>query len=234
MLLSIDHLWKMNFLNVKQATDSIVAKGGNKMYVGIDTNTIPTERGEPLNHCADSLRFITNSYNFCLILHACIADATPWTNWAQQSGIRFDYINQNPEIQGQAYLHKPYMDILIDQRAGFQLGFWDRMKILFEYAAKNLDAPPATGIVNNIPVAKPITTGYVRTNTKTFNAYDSTNKVETDNGIVNKENGSHIVHRGTDKYNIKPTQNFIKPKRTVGRNPSKILKIEEGDWEDPD
>lgn len=234
MLLSLEHLWKINFLNVRSATTEVVAKGGNKIYIGVDTNTIPTERGAALNHCAETLRFVTQSYNLCLILHACIVDQSPWTMWAEQSGIRFDYVNQNPEVQGQAYMYKPYMDILIDKRAGFQLGFWYRMKMLFENAVKELDKPPTLEYPKDIPVAKPITTGYVRTNTKTFNAYDSTNKIQTNDGVVDTESGSRFIHRGTDKYTAKPSNTTNRMKRTVGRNPSKVLKIEEGDWEDPD
>jgi hypothetical protein len=231
MLLSLDHLWKINFLNVRAATAETVAKGGNKLYVAVDTNTIPTERGEALNHCADTLRFLTQKYNFCLILYACIADHTPWTNWAKKSGIQFNYINENPEIQGVAYIQKPYLDIIIDKRAGFQLGFWDRMKMLFERASMELDAPPAIQH-KQIPVAKPVTTGYTRTNTKTFNAYDSTNKIETGDGVIT-ESGSQIVHRGTDKYNIKPSQDLTKRTRRSLNGPSKILNIGEDDWEDP-
>ena len=97
------------------------------------------------NGAEEVLRWLTNRKDMCLIL---------WTSshkdstddilaWMAKSGIKFDYVNENPECPSNELLDtssKIYMDLLLDDKAGFngetdwleiknvlvELGQWDR------------------------------------------------------------------------------------------------------------
>lgn len=125
---------------IKKSFDSayadMVRKGWTqRLYVFVDIHSTvlePTykENCKELNFypkAKEALQLLSNRHDIVLTYYSC----TPLEQCKEQSelfkehGIVFDYHNENPEITNAdtkygCYLHKPYFNVLLDDKAGFE------------------------------------------------------------------------------------------------------------------
>lgn len=107
--------------------------GWDKIYVFVDlheTVLIPNWNAADLTHdyypeAQELLQELTARKDVCLIMHTCSHphQIHQYNQTFKEHGIVFDYINQNPEVKTNVrygyYEHKPYYNILFDDKAGF-------------------------------------------------------------------------------------------------------------------
>ena len=80
------------------------------------------------------LQWLTNREDMCLILYTCSHDSyvDEVLTWMQVNGIRFDYVNENPEVGSDDLRNiggKFYFDVLLEDKAGFDLNYdWGNIK----------------------------------------------------------------------------------------------------------
>lgn len=104
--------------------------------------------------CLEVLRWLSNRYNMVPILFTA---STPEyikdvIEWLESIGVYFEYVNSNPEVKSKGFCNvedKFYFDILIDDKAGFELetdwkevkttlqsiGEWDEINSLIRVCA---------------------------------------------------------------------------------------------------
>lgn len=75
----------------------------------------------------DCLRKMSDSPDFCLILWTCshMNEIGKYIKLFADRGIRFDYVNENPEVMTQqngygCYDSKMFADVILDDKAGFE------------------------------------------------------------------------------------------------------------------
>ena len=126
----------MNVFNIRRAFETAKDRLWNKIYWAIDLHdTIVRINQEncditkidyfPL--AKEVLQYLTKRRDFCLILNSSTKtkDLNKWLKLLQKDGIKFDYINCNPEIVGSDcstanFSEKLYCNILLDDKAGFE------------------------------------------------------------------------------------------------------------------
>lgn len=107
--------------------------GWDKIYVFVDlheTILIPDWGAKDLTHdyypeAMELLQELTARKDICLIMHTCSHphQIGQYNKNFMDHKIYFDYVNRNPEIKTDSrygyYEHKPYYNILFDDKAGF-------------------------------------------------------------------------------------------------------------------
>lgn len=107
-------------------------RGWDKIYVFVDIHEtmikpnydadhIPTEF---YDHVKEVMKYLSDKYFFTLILYTCSwpKENEEYLKIFEKNGIHFSYINKNPEVTSKGYGcydDKPYINILIDDKAGF-------------------------------------------------------------------------------------------------------------------
>ena len=84
----------------------------------------------------EGLQYLTNRDDIVLIMYTCSHphEIVKYVEYFKESGIVFDYINENPEVKTDLngygnYDKKPYMSVLMDDKAGFD-GETDWLEII--------------------------------------------------------------------------------------------------------
>lgn len=149
MIFTVDHLWKNNFLNIRESFEDALERKALRFYIAIETNVIPTEAGTDLTNCIKTLQLISQSSFTCLILYTNDPYPYEWVEWGQKCGIKFEHINQNPEIISENYQVKPYYDLLFDKKAGFNIHDWEKVLALLNRGIDRF-------FHRDIPIAKPV------------------------------------------------------------------------------
>lgn len=119
---------------VNQAFKDAIRKGYDCIYVFVDihgtvvkpnysTTELPTEF---YYNAKGALQALSKRPDVRLIMYTCshYEDLVKYQNFFSANGIKFDYINENPEcVTGTGYGNydkKPFYNILLDDRAGFE------------------------------------------------------------------------------------------------------------------
>lgn len=123
----------MNICNIRKTFELAPARNWDTFYVLVDLHgvIIPgnRERKNVLSFisedCAEVLRWFTKRKDFKLILWTSSFpdEIVEILEWLKKRHIHFDYVNENPECKNTKYAdfyHKPYFNILIDDKAGFE------------------------------------------------------------------------------------------------------------------
>jgi len=114
--------------------NSIRDRGWDKTYWGIDLHStviipnyvsgnIPKDFYPLAKEC---MQMLSNRPDVCLIMWTCSHphEVEQYITFFEENDIRFDHINGNPEVitdyGGYGYYEqKPYMNVLLDDKAGF-------------------------------------------------------------------------------------------------------------------
>lgn len=107
--------------------------GWTKMYWAIDVHetmiypnwkegSIPTEF---YLHAKEALQLISSRKDIVTILYTCSHphEIDQYLTYFKENGIRFDYVNENPEVINKKYgnySRKPYFNVLLEDKAGFE------------------------------------------------------------------------------------------------------------------
>lgn len=90
-------------------------------------------------YALESLSLLTNRSDIRMILYTSSHEfqILYYIRQLEKLGVEFDYINVNPEIGEDdfgCYKHKPYFDVYLDDKAGFdaEIEWWDIWKFLRE------------------------------------------------------------------------------------------------------
>ena len=126
----------------KQAYLDKERKSFDKIYVLIDLHgtiikpnytygKIPTEF---YPNALETLKLMTICEDITLIMYTCSHphEINEYVELFKKNGIKFEYVNENPEVVTQAngygcYDKKPYMNVLLDDKAGFDPSEWDEV-----------------------------------------------------------------------------------------------------------
>lgn len=115
-----------------------------KIYVSVDiheTMMIPTwtrDKSEVFYpDCLDVMRYLSNRKDVCLILwtSSLKEDITDYKTLFESLGIKFEYVNSNPEVEHVTYANyndKFYTNVILDDKAGFLPQDWTELKKYFE------------------------------------------------------------------------------------------------------
>lgn len=133
---------KMNICNIKKTFDDYYKFGWNKIYILVDVHgTIVPHSSHKTNSltfvndvCKEVLQNLSSRNDVCLILWSSthINELEKIIEWLGKNSININYANFNPECLNTEYgdyTKKPYYNILIDDRAGFDPDFdWINIK----------------------------------------------------------------------------------------------------------
>lgn len=119
---------------IETAFDVMEKRGWDKVYYLVDLHStvikpnyqagnIPTEF---YPNAKEVLQMLTKRKDICLIMYTCSHphEIEEYKEFFEGHGITFEYVNENPEVKTQeggygCYDKKPYMNVLIDDKAGF-------------------------------------------------------------------------------------------------------------------
>lgn len=123
----------MNLCNIKRTFELKPLRKWDTLYVLIDVHgvIIPGSWHKANDFrfisedCLPVLQWFTKRKDIKLILwtSSYTSEIVGIIEWLQKHGITVDYVNRNPECQNTTYAdfeHKPYFNILIDDKAGFE------------------------------------------------------------------------------------------------------------------
>ena len=108
----------------------------DKIYVFVDVHGVLMEsnyKGVSVvihPECLEPLRRMSNDPFFVLIMWTCSTsdEAAHYFKIFEDLGIKFKYLNDNPEVKNGNgygdYSKKQYANILIDDKAGFEVSDW--------------------------------------------------------------------------------------------------------------
>ncbi len=109
-------------------------KNWDKIYVFVDLHStaikpnykageIPTEFYENAKEC---LQMMSKQKEICLIMYTCSHqhEIKEYLTYFESNNIKFEYVNKNPEVTSNEggygyYEDKPYINVLLDDKAGF-------------------------------------------------------------------------------------------------------------------
>lgn len=96
---------------------------GTMIKPNYEAGNIPKEFYE---HVVETLSHISELSDSCLVMYTCSHpnEIEEYIRLFSSLDIKFDYVNENPEVQTQmngygCYDKKPYMNILFDDKSGF-------------------------------------------------------------------------------------------------------------------
>lgn len=119
---------------IKQSYMDMERKGFDKMYYFVDLHStcikpnysrdeIPTEF---YPYAIECMQILSNTDEICLIMYTCSHphEVAEYIKLFEDNGIKFDYINENPEVTTNEsgygnYDKKPYFNVLMDDKCGF-------------------------------------------------------------------------------------------------------------------
>lgn len=142
---------------IKQSFIDKERKGFDKLFYFVDLHStaikpnysaksLPTEF-YPM--AKEALQLLSNSDEICLIMYTCSQpdEVAQYVQFFKDNGIVFEYVNENPEVTTEKggygnYDTKPYINVLMDDKAGFD-GEEDWFKIHAYFSEKyNLPTEP--------------------------------------------------------------------------------------------
>jgi len=120
-------------------------RGWSKIYIGVDIHgTILKsnyEVGNPPKEffpkALETLQYISQMPNIVMFLYTCSHphEIEEYLKLFEENGIKFQYINENPEVETDnagygCYDKKPYFNVLLDDKAGFNpLVDWEEILV---------------------------------------------------------------------------------------------------------
>ena len=134
----------MNLFNIAKAYAQKDERGWDKVFWMIDMHDtiVPglydtTQEFKFYPHAREVLRFLSLQDDASIILFTCshMREIVGMNDFFHYYGIAFDYINENPEVPDTAlgsYVDKPYFNVLLDDKAGFEPSDWKDIKEVLE------------------------------------------------------------------------------------------------------
>ena len=130
----VHRLWKNNWLNFRHATENVAIRQINKLYIAFElAETVIDANGVAYPNAINVLNYIYHS----TISHTLVTtflDQPYIDNIVAYTGLKYDWVNHNHHFSGS----KPYYDILIDSRAGFQPSEWVYVIDMYKMAEMSL------------------------------------------------------------------------------------------------
>jgi len=132
---------------IQRAFDYADRKGWDRIYIFIDIHDtmikanykrgeIPTEF---YPHAIEVLQYLTKRSDIKLILYTCSHphEIKQYEELFKSHDIVFDYVNENPEVKTDLngygnYDKKPYFNVLMDDKCGFEPHDWLAIKNYFK------------------------------------------------------------------------------------------------------
>lgn len=124
----------MNICNIRRAFEQKAERGWDTLYVMIDVHGVIIPNSYQLHvnrqefispNCEEVLQWFSTRKDIKIILwtSSFSIETAHLIEWLAVKGINIDYVNRNPECVNTKYAdftHKPYFNILIDDKAGFE------------------------------------------------------------------------------------------------------------------
>lgn len=127
----VQRLWKNNWLNFNRATmDVTLRQTVKKLYIAFElADTVIDYNGAAFPNSVEVLNYIYHS-NISHTLVNTFLEESYVHSFVKVSGLKYDWLNHNHHFSGS----KPYYDILIDARAGFQPSEWSYVLDMYRYS----------------------------------------------------------------------------------------------------
>ena len=134
----------MNLFNIKNSYDQKVEKNWDTIFwmVDIHDTIIPgkydiAQSFEFYEYAKEVLQFLSKQDDVCLLLYTCSHPSEISRMWGffGCNDINFEYVNENPCVPDTElgnYKDKPYFNILLENKAGFEPSDWKSIKELLE------------------------------------------------------------------------------------------------------
>ncbi len=131
---------------VEQAFRRAREKGWDKIYIAVDIHgvvLVPTYENdgkkEFYHHARYAMRYLTKRKDVVLMMYTCShqEEIEDYIKFFEENEIHFDCINENTQVRNDQYgnyRYKPYMNILLDDKAGFHPTEWP---LFLTYMEKN-------------------------------------------------------------------------------------------------
>ena len=123
----------MNLFNIERSFKTAKERGWDRLYWFIDYHdTIgPADYGDETKqrkfypYAKKVLQFLSKQPEICLILFTCSHrdDIDTMLTFLKENEIYFNYVNENPECHSSTmsnFSQKPYINVLLDDKAGFE------------------------------------------------------------------------------------------------------------------
>jgi len=133
----------MNLYNIENSFNSMEEREWSTLYWFIDfhgTIAVPdyndtSKKRQFYPYAKEVLQMLSKRLDCCVILWTCSHkdDIKDMIEWTTEHGIHFDYVNENPECPSTTRVNvedKPYYNIMLDDRAGFEPEDWQGIKQL--------------------------------------------------------------------------------------------------------
>jgi len=119
---------------IRKEFEKAIRRGWDKIYVFVDfhevilvpdyQSDVPVVEYYP--GAKELLQYLTERKDICLVTWTCSHphQTENYLEVMSVDGIKFDYVNKNPEVESDRkygyYEHKPYYNILLDDKAGVE------------------------------------------------------------------------------------------------------------------
>lgn len=129
---------------VNQAFRRAHEKKWDRIYVAVDVHgviLIPTYENEGKKefypHAKEVMQYLTERKDVILMMYTCShpPEINEYLAFFEENGIKFDFVNENTQVRNDHYgdyRHKPYMNLLLDDKAGFHPSEWPELLRLLE------------------------------------------------------------------------------------------------------
>jgi hypothetical protein len=131
----------MNIFNIRRAFDEKKRKNWPYLFWLVDCHfTLIEGKYNRFNEdrelypsAQEVLSYLSKREDMVLILWSSMYEdsAMDIVNWCRSKGILFDYFNENPLVPSDSlcdFSKKPYVSIILDDRAGFEPNDWELVK----------------------------------------------------------------------------------------------------------
>lgn len=134
----------MNLFNIANSYQQKIERGWYTLYWCVDVHNtiIPgmydiTQEFEFYKDAKEVLQFLTLQKDVVLIMYTCshLKEIKAMLSFFQSNSITFKYVNANVDVPDTAlgrYVDKPYFNILLEDKAGFENEDWEYIKELLE------------------------------------------------------------------------------------------------------
>ena len=134
----------MNFFNIEKSYELKNIKKWEKVFWMIDVHDTIFPgyymKNQLLNffpHSKDVLQFLTKQDDACLILYTCSYEheINKMLSHFEKNNIHFEFTNKNEHVSNTSfgcYTKKPYFNILLEDKAGFESSDWIKIKNTLE------------------------------------------------------------------------------------------------------